>query len=511
MTTRLAGLTPIVLAFATVADLAYAQTPAPTPPAPPSIASTAHALDKPFLSTCEAIPVLEHLTATYNKGDWSAFQTEARALLDALQRAPAKPAPATATAAADCTKGGLSAEVAAALNYSARYVVLVWVGSSPLGRTQVMRAVVHAPTPEPFSADLPGVSGFTEVFLASSLDARAVSLYTSTREKDPFIEQLPEFIKAIFAPLSTTIAGILGGVQGAAKEAVEEPKLAVTVSGVVMPIRRASVRAQTKVKDLVSQDDFRDAVATIGTTLMFDGAGRSAPARTQISTLMSELPLTAKVSCGPPAAAPSSGSAMNRSKVCRDEFDKVLKRAFDAAAKGATDKDLAVVTDVDKKFRELAVNALSTSAELDMTFKNRPLTKFTFGAGGAVIANAHINRVRTKIDDKTGQLVSDPLPRVMTMAYVNWSPAGYDEAAAKISTAERVRPFFGVALTPDFGIIGGVNVLLTRGIGVVGGIGWLFGKGADAEDIGKPPAAKEDPFKLAVSRSLFVGISYNYK
>ena len=202
---------------------------------------------------------------------------------------------------------------------------------------------------------------------------------------------------------------------------------------------------------------------------------------------------------------------MSRSKPCRDALDAVLKRAFETAIKGASDKDAAVVTDVDKKFRELAVNALSTSAELDMTFKNRPLTKFTFGAGGAVIAKAHLNRVRTKIDDKTGLLVSDPLPRVMTMAYVNWSPTGYDEVATKMALAERVRPFFGAALTPDFGIIGGVNVLLTRSIGVVGGVGWLFGKGADAEEIGKAPAAKEDPFRLAVSRSLFAGISYNYK
>jgi hypothetical protein len=512
MANSLVRLTPLVLAFATIGEVAYAQTsPPPAPPplaGPPPIASTAQALEPTFLATCEAVPVLEHLTAAYNKGDWAAFQTDARALLDALHR-PSKSANA-ATAPADCTKGALSAPVTAALNYATRYVVLVWVGSSPLGKTQVMRAVVHSPASEPYSADLPGVTGFTEVFLASSLDARAVSLYTSTREKDPFIEQLPEFIKAIFGPLSTTIAGILGGAQGAGKEAVEEPKLAVTVSGVILPIRRASVRAQTKVKDLVSQDDFRDAVATLGTTLLFDGAGRSGPARAQISQLMTELPVNAKASCGPPAA-PSSGSAVNRSKACREALDGVLKRAFEAATKGASDKDVAVVTEVDKQFRALAVNALSTSAELDMTFKNRPLTKFTFGAGGAVIANAHLNRVRTKIDDKTGQLVSDPLPRVMTMAFVNWSPTGYDEAATDISVAERVRPFFGVALTPDFGIIGGVNVLLARGIGVVGGIGWLFGKGADAEEIGKPPAAKEDPFKLTVSRSIFVGISYSYK
>ncbi len=56
-----------------------------------------------------------------------------------------------------------------------------------------------------------------------------------------------------------------------------------------------------------------------------------------------------------------------------------------------------------------------------------------------------------------------------------------------------------------------MNVLLQRGIGIVGGVGLLFGKGADAAEIGMPPAATEDPFKLAVGRTVFVGISYNYK
>jgi hypothetical protein len=127
------------------------------------------------------------------------------------------------------------------------------------------------------------------------------------------------------------------------------------------------------------------------------------------------------------------------------------------------------------------------------------------------MAYAHLNRVRTKIDDDSGHLVSDPLPRVMTMAFINWSPGGYDEAASTMSRPERIRAFFGAALTPDFGMVGGVNVLLVRGIGIVGGVGVLFGKGAEPDEIGKAPAASADPFKLALSQSLFVGISYNYK
>ena len=54
-------------------------------------------------------------------------------------------------------------------------------------------------------------------------------------------------------------------------------------------------------------------------------------------------------------------------------------------------------------------------------------------------------------------------------------------------------------------------MLLQRGVGIVVGAGLLFGKGAEADEIGSAPAAKEDPFKLALARTVFVGISYSYK
>jgi hypothetical protein len=97
------------------------------------------------------------------------------------------------------------------------------------------------------------------------------------------------------------------------------------------------------------------------------------------------------------------------------------------------------------------------------------------------------------------------------MAFVNASLAGYDSEDPHISVAERFRPFFGAALTPDFGPAFGVNVLLVRGIGIAAGGAVLFGKGAERSDIGKEPPAPDDPYKLSVARAVFVGISYNYK
>ena len=493
----------VVLSLSTVVNQVEAQTP-----------STATPLAPAFSAGCQANSVLDTLTLRYNQGDWSAFQREARALLDAL-RGASTTAPAGGTpppAATGCTApASLPPSARLALDYRANHVALVWIGADALGKTQLMRAVVHWPEPSAYSADLPGVVGLTEVFVAGSISARAASLYTSTAETSPFAEQLPAFVQALFGPLSTTVAGILGGVTGGAgarsfSPAPKPPHLAVTISSVVLSLERASIRLQMQAKDLARVEEFTDAIGRLGTTLLFDGAGRSNPARTQISTLVGELPVVAAANC---AAAESSAPAPLE---CRKKLDELIKSAYDTAMAGTpSNADGDAIEEVDHQFRALVVTALSTSAELDMTFKNRPLTHFAFGAGAAVMAYASVNRVRAKVDDNSGSLVSDPLPRVMTLAFVNWSPGGYDEASPKLTTRERFRGFFGAALTPDFGIVGGINVLLQRGIGIVVGAGALFGKGAEAEDIGKPPAASEDPFKLAVGRTVFVGISYNYK
>jgi hypothetical protein len=480
------------------------------------IASTATPLTTVFAAECAAQPVLELFTLRYNQGDWPVLQRQARSLLDELRGVSTplsgSPAAPTPTPTTGCTAPeGVSKEARAALDYKSHDVALAWIGADALGKTQLFRAVVHWPEPDAYSSDLPGIAGLTEVFLAGSVSARAASLYSSTAEKDPIGEQLPGFLQAVFGPLSTMVAGVLGGVTGGVdarsfSAAPTPPHLGVTISGVVLPLARASIRLQMKAKDFVTVREFTDVVARLGTTLLFDGAGRSNPARTQIASLVNDLPVVAAANC----AAAAGGAPLP--VVCRTALDTAIKAAYDAAIAGTpSDADMDAIDEVDRQFRGLAVNALSASAELDMTFKNRPLTHFAFGAGSAVMVTAHLNRVRAKIQDDSGALVADPLPRVMTMAFVNWSPGGYDDSSSRPSVRERVRGFFGASLTPDFGVVGGINVSLKRGIGVVVGAGALFGNGADSAEIGEPPIASHDPFELATTKTVFVGISYNYK
>ena len=244
-----------------------------------------------------------------------------------------------------------------ALDYTTHHVALSWIGADALGKTQLLRAVVHWPEPVAYSADLPGIVGLTDVFLAEAISARSASLYISTAEKDPFAEQLPAFVQTLFGPLSGTIGGILGGVTGGpaarlfAREATLA-NLAVTISGVVLPVARASIRLQMKARDLVRSEDFTNAVERLGTSLLFDGGGRSNPARTQIAKLVDDLPGVAATNCA------ATATSIPTPALCRKALDSLIKAACDAAMQGSSsNEDARVIEDVDEEFRALAVDA----------------------------------------------------------------------------------------------------------------------------------------------------------
>jgi hypothetical protein len=494
-----------------------------------------------IVTSCNAEVALTTLTDAYNAGDWDDLQKHGRALLDALrakaasaqssrqpERPKAKgtdspledchparmqPAPAAETEKGQPHNGeGRHADMATqALDYTKRWVAVQWIGSDVRGDTQLLRVVIHSPAGEAYSSDLPGVdhNALVEVYLSYSTDARAVSLYTSTPEKNDFVEQLPAFLQAIFNPLAGLMSGVLPAL--GTLRADTGPHLVAAVRQASLPLRRAKVHLQAAAKDATPNADFTDAVNALATAATFNEAANSLSARAQVSTLRKTLPEAAALSCA--ASQDLNAVPSSRKEACLKALDDKLAEAYKKATEGTpTKEDLEAVKAVDKRFRALAVEGLSTKAELDLTFRNKPLTHFTLGAGSAVIGRGKFTRPRAKLDDKTGNLTSDPMGRVITTAFVNWSPKGYDAESSRLKPEQRFRAFFGAAVTPDFGVVAGGNVLIVRGVGVVAGWGYLFAKGADEGELGNPPTDSTDPFKLARSpNTWFVGLSYNFK
>ena len=464
----------------------------------------------PAIDTGLPLDDLAALTALYNGGRWDDLQIKAQAVLTVA-----------AARAAGLPNGRAIAE---GLDFTKSYVIVVWIGADPFGKTILARAVVHAPAAaEPFSADLPGVGvkpddpHVYEAFLSRGARGRLISVYASSRDKDPIADTLPAFVQAIASPLFATFGALAGSlaVKAAPKSAVateaapakpQPPPVSVTVSRVGLPFARASIKWKALAKEPVDVDAFWDATDALVQDLTFHEVPNSPCARLVAATLGDAIKsASAAGRCASPTATAAG---------CRASFDAAIRDAIaqgleDRACAAASKDDLSAVEKLDDRFREFAAASMTTAVEGELSFKNRPLTHWTLGAGTGVLARGSLRLPRVAL--KNDVLIADPLPRVVTSAFVNWSPAGYDAAFDTVSAAERTRPFAGVTITPDFGMIAGVNVLLTRGIGVTAGAVLLFAKGAAAEDIGKAPTHADQPYALSFAGGVVIGVSYNFK
>jgi hypothetical protein len=464
----------------------------------------------PAVDTGHPLAELEELTKLYNEGRWNELQQKAQALLVA------------AAAQAAALPGGNA--IQAGLDFKKSYVIVVWIGTDPFGKTLLARAVVHAPAAsEPFSADLPGVGTQAgephvyEAFLSRGVRGKLVSVYASSRDKDPLADTLPAFAQAIASPLFATFGALAGSaaVKAAPKAPVateaaparpQPPPVSVTVARVGLPFERATIKWKAQAKEPVDVDAFWDATDALVQDLTFNEVPNSPCARVVVAALGDGLKNAAAGALCASATATTPG--------CRSHFDDLIRAAeaqglTDKSCAGASKDDLAAVEKLDAKVREFAAATMTTAASADLSFKNRPLTHWTFGAGSGVLATGSLTLPRVKAKDDV--LVGDPLSRLVTTSFVNWSYSGYDADLDEVSAAERTRPFFGVTMTPDFGLTAGVNVLLAHGIGVtVGGV-VMFSKGAATEEIGKAPANPDKPYALSYARGVVVGISYNFK
>jgi hypothetical protein len=284
------------------------------------------------------------------------------------------------------------------------------------------------------------------------------------------------------------------------------PTVSVTVAPVGLPFERATIKWKASAKEPTEIRAFWQAVETLTADLRFTDVPNSTCGRHAVDALDIALRQTA---AQPACSAPDATVI-----TCRARFDLSLRDATkqvlaDAECTDASGDDLDGVKAVDAKVREFVTASMTTAADAELTFKNRPLTHWALGAGSGVLTAARLSLPRVTLGDAL--IKADPMPRVVTTAFVNWSPAGYDAELDTISGAERVRPFFGATLTPDFGVTAGINVILAHGIGITAGGVVMFAKGALLEEIGKTPANPDKPYALSYARGFVLGISYNFQ
>lgn len=454
-------------------------------------------------------------------------------------------------------------------NLSRDFVLLAWVGSDFSGKRIVYRIGVHQGLVDPYNPTLPGVTAkrltandrdkasgspaIYEVFLSPSADADHSSIYVFTRQASPLETQTPGFVASATGPLFSSAAKLIGtsrlNMLKSSKDfnilmvhgdedtfpQPAEPEVPPTVTAMMGIVKPPLPRAKVKVSDAAKQPipvvDFQRQLTELAAKLRFVDVRQSICAMALASTLaelsrktaVSTTCTTANVNdCRDLLDKQLRAAAAESESACRAQMEKAVRaeagesqKPDEAAIRAETTKRFdgihkAPLGKVDDEFRKLIVAQQPEKITGDSSFANTPLTHWSFGALTSFATRASASKSRIKVGND-GKLVSDPMPRQMTLFVMNWSIAGFDPDGPRMSMAERVRPFVGVIATPDFGLGGGLSIGIWRGVGLNLGAGvtWIATLRPD-EQLGGPPSDTNAPFATGVAKVLYVGASYNF-
>jgi hypothetical protein len=140
-------------------------------------------------------------------------------------------------------------------------------------------------------------------------------------------------------------------------------------------------------------------------------------------------------------------------------------------------------------------------------------TRFGFSLGTAALGHPQLNtpaKVTTSATATSKLLPDNPTTPLTFIAFdIHWP---YDETRFSPSFAERSRAFFGVALTPDLGVVGGVGVGIVRGLSVEVGYSVLLAHTlARGEQLSSPEVILHDPTPRKAVGAFFAGIGYSFQ
>jgi hypothetical protein len=436
-------------------------------------------------------PDLERLEKQFRGGNLAAARTTAAELLTHARSTA--PAPSTPS---ECPPFDLTRSI----------TIVVWAGTDGIGPSVLRRLTLPEPSSYPESLDLPGLRTsrlpcLYEVLLSLDERARLVSQYTFTREDNPILAQIPVVAEKLSGPLFGLLAAV-GGPVAAERSQVAALPLYASANRIAVPFERASIKVKSVAVVPTTVARWSEEVHALALSIRLKDVARSVAGRAYVNDMETASIATAE-DCRVSAASPPQ---------CLEKF----AYAFDTVYTSRTvptpaAEDLKAINVADAKFRELVSSLQPEKIERTLDLRNRPTTHLSLGLGTAVAFHGSVDKDRVKVND-AGNLVADPLPRLLTMVVLNWSPAGYDADAPTPQMAERVRPFVAGVVTPDPGVSVGASLLVVRGLALSGGFAVLLTRGLrPGDEVGKPPADTGDPLDFSHATVWFAGLSYNFK
>jgi hypothetical protein len=389
-------------------------------------------------------------------------------------------------------------------------VFVSWIGTDTFGNLTLRRILLSSLSRAvPTSLDLPGVGHdpkrgrLFEVFLSLREESRLVETFASSEVADTELSQLPAVAARVF-PVLAGLAGQTKSLLKALDKEAARPRLWATTYEVLLPWRRASITVKSVARELASLDSFSADVdsfvveqqeqwSTCAATFARLGGAR-------LKDVAGALPSAA-------CKAKAFGTP------CLADLHAGLNEVFQTVRAGGgcgASREATAMISTDKAFRSSLPEWYTRKVTSTVTFANAPLQHYSFGVMEGVAFLAKVNRTRVALDD--GVLVSDPLPRTLTIVTVNRSFRGYDAKAVTMTREEQWRWFAGAAIEPDFGVAAGLSYQPVRGLAFnVGGVLLLTKTLSGSDVVGAPPSSSTRTYKIGTAQALVVGVSYNFK
>lgn len=471
------------------------------------------------------------LTNRYLAGDWPAFHTTAKALIERIR------------SGCQC------------LDLGRDHVQLIWVATLPTAKDPtLLSALVRESAGDPYTRVIPGLvrekpdeavddkrdkdpdPRLLEVFVTTHQSPSVKSYYVSKPLPDPLLEQIPGVVDKFVGPLFSAL-----NVRDPMRTFMDDPvappppvpMLTAVVRQVPLPEPRASIEAAFSVELAIESTAFAKKLEEFRKDVAARGFVNGTELSEALSSLMSALQTAAAgMACEPSTAAvPENVSADS----CRAALHTAVTAALvelngRTPPRFPTSEGRASLGRLEGEVRKLIDGLKPTVVAAKFTLDNSPERHLSFGLLTSFVPRTWGSHERVKIEG--GKVVANDLPRTLQMVVLNYSPWGYQEKTSKRWRWDLFfRPFLGVVFNPDIGVSVGASFAILPNLGVNVGVAELFitrpkdgltlgavldEKLKDAND--KPTdqfkyglELRRDPLRGGSLRALFFGVSYNFK
>ena len=389
------------------------------------------------------------------------------------------------------------------------YFLVSFVGADATGTPALTTVIAHDPMPA--SAELPGVHGpghpLYQLFLADDLSASLQATYTIVHEENPGEKAAGDFAALVIGHLALPLA-----LRTAAPETANQAApfdVAVTFSRVVLPeAGRIALHQTITYTDPMGHLTARIAALDRNRPVSIDAhvqADALAPACAALNTRLHDRvdSIARGAGCG---LWPADLTACTK---------KLREGIAEAASAYFADAPACPIADGAPLVQALLAAVQDVKALTATTaIANAALVRYSFGLAAGYMPRIDVDRAHPRAQLQSGQIVSAPFPRQLTMGVVNLTPWGYDSQRQSPSIGERARLIAGFAFSPYFGVAGGGAFAINRYLAIDGGYARLwFDTPKPGESIGAAPTSANSaaPFELRSIGALFVGVSYNFK